>query len=595
MWSLPGAFSRCAAAAPEAIAIEWRSGSAVLADLRFVDVTAPAGIDFEHVKGASGQKYFPETMGMGVGFFDCDGDQDLDIYLVNGAAFPGCELALEPANALYRNDGDGRFTEVSAAAGVDDGGYGMGCAAADYDSDGDLDLYLTNFGPNVLYRNEGNGRFIEVTSRAGVGDSTWSTGSAFFDYDNDGDLDLYVANYVQYDLASAADDLTPYLQAPQDYAGTDIKAYPHPRNFPGAADVLFRNEGDGLFVDVSALAGLVDTVMTEGRGLGVVATDYNDDGYVDLYVANDAVRNFLYRNDRDGSFSEIGAVAGVAYGQDGQREASMGVDVSDYDHDGDMDIVVNNFEKEPTALYQNRGDDFFAHASFASGIGLVSLRPLSFGAGFADYDNDGYQDLFIANGHVLDNIALFDQSTTYEQPNLWLRNQGPDKWGRYRFEDVSSRVGAGMLSTGASRGCAFGDYDDDGDVDILVGNCGQRPTLLRNDGGNANHWLTIKTVGVRSNRDGIGARIVVRAGDLSQVREVRGSYSYLSQSDLRVSFGLGRRTRVDEVEISWPGGEVERLQDVAVDQFLTIVEGRGIAETRDPGNPAPMSNDRGAR
>ena len=542
--------------------------------IRLVDVAEEAGIDFRHENGASGRKYLPETMAAGVGFFDYDGDGDLDAYLLNGAPLPGHEEAEAPVNALYRNT-DGGFVDASAAAGVDDTGYGMGCAAADYDNDGDLDLYLTNFGANVLYRNEGNGRFSEVTKRAAVEDTSWSTGVVFLDYDNDGDLDLYVVNYVLFDLASSDTDLKPYLMSETE-VDRDIKGYPHPGNYPGAPDGFFRNEGDGRFADATAAAGLVDTVATEGRGLGIVATDYNSDGYVDVYVANDAVRNFLYHNNGDGSFAEIGAVSGVAYGQDGQKEAGMGVDAGDFNADGRIDLVVTNFDREPTGLHENEGTGYFRNASYATGVGSASLRYLSFGTGFLDYDNDGFEDLFVANGHVLDNIGLFDQSTTYEQDHLLLHNLGPDEGGCFRFEDVSRVV---VARKSPSRGCAFGDYDDDGDTDILVTNCGERADLLRNDGGNAANWLTLKLVGVGSNRDGIGARITVQAGDLSRVREVKGSYSYLSQSDLRVSFGLGSRTRVDAIQIAWPGGDIEHIGAVKANQFLAIVEGRGVAKT----------------
>ncbi len=546
--------------------------------VEYVDVAGPVGVDFQHVTGASGRRYFPETMGSGVGFVDFDGDQDLDIYFVNGAAFPGYKGSPGPVNALFRNEG-GRFVEAAREAGVDDPGHGMGCAFADYDNDGDADLYLTNYGANVMYRNEGDGRYRDVTE-ASVADTTWSTGSTFIDYDNDGDLDLYVANYVHYDLADAGKDLEAYLATSRSGPEEGIEAYPHPRNFAGAEDHLFRNEGDGRFRAVNRLAGLVDTSAAAGRGLGVVATDYDNDGWSDLYVANDAVPNFLYHNEGGGLFTEVGGLAGVAYGLDGQEEAGMGVDAADYDNDGHVDLVVTNFENEPNSLYQNRGTGFFPHASFPAGVGLVSLPYLSFGIGFVDYDNDGYQDLFVANGHVLDNVSAFDESGRYPQPNQLLRNQGPDGRGRCRFRDVSSRAGPALARARVSRGCAVGDYDNDGDTDIVVTNSGQRAALLRNEGGNSRHWLTISTRGGPGNRDGIGARIEVWAGGLYQVKEVRGSFSYLSQRDLRVSFGLGARTRVDSLRIHWPGGAVERLAGLRPDRFLTLVEG-------EVGRPAP--------
>ena len=462
-----------------------------------------------------------------------------------------------------------------------DPGHGMGCAFADHDNDGDADLYLTNYGANVFYRNEGDGRYVDITRQAAAADTAWSMGSTFFDYDNDGDLDLYVANYVRYDLAYVERDLEAYLPASRSAPEEGIEAYPHPRNFAGAEDRLFRNEGGGRFRDVTRLAGLVDTSAAAGRGLGVVATDYDTDGWSDLYVANDAVPNFLYHNE-GGRFTEVGGLAGVAYGQDGQEEAGMGVDAADYDNDGHVDLVVTNFENEPNSLYRNRGAGFFPHASFPAGVGRVSLRFLSFGVAFLDYDNDGCQDLFVANGHVLDNASAFFESSSHAQPNQLLRNQGPDDRGRFRFRDVSSRAGEALARARVSRGCAVGDYDDDGDADIVVSNNGQRAVLLRNEGGNSRRWLTISARGGPGNRDAIGARIEVWAGDLYQVREVRGGFSYLSQRDLRVSFGLGARTRVDSLRIHWPGGAVERLAGLQPDRFVTLVEG-------EVGRPVPAT------
>ena len=575
-WLVRGGIALSIMVATEATAV----GAEEASGPEFVEVAAQAGIDFQHVTGASGRKFFPETFAGGVAFLDYDGDGFLDVYMVNGAPLPGYQTSSDAGNVLYRNRGDGTFERVDGAAGADDRGYGMGCAAADYDNDGRLDLYVTNYGANVLYRNigiggnGGSGRFVDATERAAVGDTNWSTGSVFLDYDNDGDLDLYLVNYVHYDLTFADRELKPYMAGAASVK--DLKAYPHPSNFKGAADVLYRNEGDGRFVDVTSRTGLVDTVETEGRGLGAVASDLDGDGLVDIYVANDAVRNFLYHNAGDGSFRELGGLAGVAYGRDGQREAGMGVDAGDYDNDGDMDVVVTNFQNEPDGLYQNQGELLFSNASFTSGVGLASLRPLAFGIGFVDYDNDGYQDLFSVNGHVQDNAEAVDPYTSYAQQDLLLRNDGPDGQGRYRYRDVSRLAGPGLQLKRVGRGCAFGDYDNDGDVDILVGNSGQRVSLLRNDGGNAHNWLSISAVDAGSKRHSIGARIAVRAGDLHQVKEVKGSYSYLSQSDLRVSFGLGRRTTADVVEIRWPSGEMERLHGVAANQFLTVVEGRGV-------------------
>ena len=407
----------------------------------FVDVTARAGIGFVHQTGASGRRYFPETMGGGVAFLDYDGDGDLDLYFPNGAPLPGYSQAPAPANALYGNDG-GSFTEVEAAAGAGDpGGYGMGCAAADYDNDGRLDLFVTNFGANAMFRNQGPG-FADVTAESALGDTAWGAGCAFFDYDNDGDLDLYITNYVHFDFASVDEDLDPYLKSTEKRprkTGEKISAYPDPGQFPGAEDRLLRNDSGGAFADVTGRSGMVDTVSIEGRGLGVVAVDYDRDGWPDLYVANDGSRNFLYRNLGGGSFEDVAGLAGVAYGLDGQREAGMGVDAGDFDGDGSVDLVVTNFEQEPVSLYRNLGSGTFLHFSYPAGIGLPTLRPLSFGLGFLDYDNDGFLDLFIANGHVLDNITRFDRSRTYGQANQLLRNLGPRPRGCGPFRGCLGR------------------------------------------------------------------------------------------------------------------------------------------------------------
>ena len=537
----------------------------------YVDVTEESGVDFHHVNGATGRKYFPETMGNGAAFFDFDGDADLDLYLVNGAPLPGYEAASTPVNELYRNNGDGTFGVADIAAGARDAGYGMGCAVGDVDNDGDRDLFVTNYGPDAFYQNAG-GLFEEATAAAGLIDSSWGSSVAFLDYDVDGDLDLYVANYVHYELAFADRlDLEPYVGADAEGTGEALKTYQHPRNFPGAEDRLWRNEGDGTFVDATRLAGLVDTVDTAGRGLGVVAADLDDDGWPDLYVANDAVPNFLYGNNRNDTFREIGARSGVAVGRDGQWEAGMGVDAGDFDSDGRFDLVVTNFEQEPVSLYRNTPGGFFPHVSDATGLGLITLRDLSFGIGFLDYDNDGYQDLFVASGHVLDNIDQLDRSTTWAQQNMLLRNQGPDNG--WRFTNVSNDTGPGLQLVHPSRGAAFADYDDDGDIDILVTNSGGRPNLLRNNGGNAGNWLAVRALD-RHGRDAVGARIVVSYGSREIVREVRAGYSYLCHSDLRVHFGLDTAL-VADVRIRWPGGTEQLLPEVRANRYVAVEEGTG--------------------
>ena len=547
--------------------------------ISFVDVADELGVTFRHTSGATPHKYFPETAGGGGMLWDYDRDGLLDIYLVNSGWVTDGDRQAVMVNALYRNTGQGRFAEIAGRVGVDNAGYGMGCAAGDYDNDGDPDLFVTNFGPNAFYRNDlsrgdPTGSFTDLTRARGMGDARWGTGSAFADYDLDGDLDLYVANYVDYVPWRDVDAGTPYLPA-QDvnsYAG-DVRAYPHPGSFRGSADILYRNDGDAGYVDVTRQAGVYDE---SGKGLGVIFGDCDGDGWPDLYVANDLVRNFLFFNKGDGTFREEALRSGTSFGQDGQIEAGMGADFGDYDNDGDLDITVTNFQKEPNTLYRNEGTGFFANESFASGIGLISLPLLGFGTGFFDFDNDGLQDLFVANGHVLDNVELLDQSTTYAQANLLLRNVGPNRYGKFAFADVSADSGPGLQLVQPSRGSASGDFDNDGDVDLLVINLGGPAALLRNDGGNRANWLSVETVGVAANRDGIGARIRAVAGDLRQTKEVRGSRSYLSQSDLRVHFGLGDRPLVDSLVVSWPSGTIDVQTNVVANLFIRVQEGRGI-------------------
>ena len=536
--------------------------------LYFVEVASAVGLTWQHENGRSPQRYFPETMGGGGAFFDYDGDGDLDVYAVNGAFIAADPRDAAPVNSLFLNDGQ-RF--VSVAAGVAHPGVGMGVAAADYDSDGDLDLYLTNFGPNALFRND-DGHFAEIGRHTGVADARWGTSCAFADYDRDGDLDLYVANYVAYDPAAARADQVPYMASYESYGGQAPVGYPHPDNFQGQADLFYRNDGAGRFVDVSAGAGIADA---SGKGLGVVFGDYDSDGWPDIYVANDAVRNFLYHNNRDGTFAERAGLAGVAYGQDGQMEAGMGVDWGDYNGDGVLDLTVTNFQAEPNALYRGEGS-FFSVATFAAGIGLPSLPFLGFGTQFFDPDLDGDLDLFAANGHVLDNVRDIDQSTSYGQRNLLFRNDGG------RFAEISTAAGPGFSLERVSRGSATGDYDGDGDPDLLVFNSGQPLSLLRNDQGEANHWITIRLVGTNGNPNGIGARLTATSGGLVQTRELRGSRSYLSQSQLHICLGLGKRPQLDALEVRWPSGRTERFGPFAANQDIALVEGEGVSAASDP-------------
>ncbi|MBI2505020.1 MAG: CRTAC1 family protein [Candidatus Latescibacteria bacterium] len=514
-------------------------------------------------------------MGGGGAFIDYDGDGDLDVFAINGAWIEGPPPGTTPpVDALFRNEGNAGFAEVGKWAGVAHPGFGMGCAVGDYDNDGDEDLYLSSYGPNALFRNEGKGRFAEVGARAGVDDPRWSTSCAFGDYDRDGDLDLFVANYVEYRPDLQREDAIPYMISSKSSASPGVKGYPHPANFPGAANLLYCNEGAGRFADCTRQAGLYNG---QGKGLGVVFLDYDDDGWPDLYVAEDGVRNSLYHNRGNGTYEERAAEAGVAYGQDGQMEAGMGVDAGDYDNDGRQDLTVTNFQAEPNALYHNQEKGYFANETYASGVGLVSLPFLGFGTQFLDCDNDGWQDLFVANGHVLDNVELFDQSTTYPQRRLLFHNEGFNQYGKIAFAEVGMQAGPGMQVAQVGRGSAAGDYDNDGDLDLLIINLGQPLALLRNEGTGDRHWLSLRTVGAQSNRDGIGARVKVVAGDLVQVQEVRSTRSYLSSSDLRLHFGLGDHQRVDQLEIRWPSGQLQQFTDVDADQFLVAREGEGLS------------------
>ncbi len=510
------------------------------AEVQFVEVATEAGIAFRHQNGAQGQKYPMETMGSGAAFFDYDGDGWLDLYFVNSVG-PG---------ALYRNAHAGQFTDATDPADAAHSGYGLGCAAADYDADGDLDLYITAYGPNILYRNEGTGRFADVADQAGVAgpvlaNPAMSTGAAFADCDLDGDLDFFVANYAKF---------RPAIHEPCLRSGMAV--YCGPEAFEPQRDVFYRNEGDATFADVTEEVGLLPDAAKE---LGAFFIDYDRDGDPDLYAAGDRTPNLLYRND-NGRFAEIGALAGVAYNDAGKPLAGMGVDVGDYDGDGWFDFFVTNYQWETNSLYRNLGNGFFADATFQAGLGVPSLPFLAWGTLFIDYDNDGDRDLFVANGHLDDNIHLFD-AVTYEQQNQLFRNQAG------RFADASNQVGPGLLRRQVSRGAAMGDYDNDGDIDIAVANNNQPAALLRNDGGNAQHYLSLRLVG-----NFVGAAVRVAADDWVRWDVVRAGSSYMCQSAMRPFFGLGARTRVDAVEIHWPSGAVQRLQDIAADQILTVHE-----------------------
>ncbi len=555
----------------------WFSGLPVNAQFYFTEVPAQVtaaasvcrgtGIHFQHSDGRSGERYFVETLGSGAAWFDYDRDGDLDIYFVNGADLPKMRSDAPPTNALYRNNGDGTFTDVTSHAGVGDTGYGFGCCVGDYDNDGNSDLYVTNFGPNRLYHNNGDGTFTDMTHEAGVGDERWGASAAFADYDNDGDIDLFVANYVTYQLENN-----------QECYERGIRAYCPPADFAGALDVLYRNNGDGTFTDVTQKAGFINS---NGKGLGVVWGDYDNDGYADLAVANDTTPDTLYWNKGDGTFMEVGTFVGVAFSGRGTALSGMGISFGDYDNDGWLDRVVTNFQDEPNTLHHNDGigentglPPVFADTTYAAGLGRPSLPYLAWGVDFVDLDNDGHQDIFAANGHVHDKAEEINrdvnQSSTYAQRNQVFRNRGDGC-----FDEISEGIGTGLRIKKVSRGAAFGDYDNDGDLDILITNSNQAPDLIRNDSVNSNHWLILEPIGTQSNRDGIGARVKVTAGGFSQIREVKSGSSYLCQSDMRLHFGLGEASEADSVEIRWPSGLVERFEGVKANQFLKAIEGEG--------------------
>ncbi len=514
------------------------------ATAEFVEVSVEAGIDFRHRNGATPDKHAPEVMGSGLAFFDYDSDGWLDLYFVNSAG-PG---------ALYRNLHDGTFEERAVDAGVADAGFGMGCASADYDNDGDLDLYITSYGPNILYHNNGDGTFVDVTTPAGVGDSGLGAGPAFGDYNLDGWVDLYVANYGVYPP-------DPLVRCNRN----GVPIYCGAATFEPQPDVLYRNRGDGTFVDVAQTVGLLPRAAIE---FGGIFGDYDGDGDPDLYCPADGSPNVLYRND-GGRFTEVGVLAGVAYSDDGKPLSSMGAAVGDYNNDGLVDIHVTNYQWETDNLYRNLGGLFFADETYESGVGMPSITYLSWGTIFVDYDRDGDRDLFVTAGHHDDNVEEFD-AVTYAMQNHLFANDG-----RGHYRDVTDVAGPGLALVQVSRGAATGDYDNDGDPDLAVLNSNQPAVLLRNEWNNSNHWLGLHLAGAGppcSNRSGIGAHVEVVAGDLVQVGEVRSGDSYMSQSDLRLFFGLGERAEVERVVIRWPAGALQELTSVEVDQSLTVRE-----------------------
>jgi len=537
--------------------------TSLASNVTFTEISASVGINVLHTDGNTGKRFVIEILGGGAAFFDYDNDGWLDVYLVNANRLTPPKLKVQPTNVLYRNMGDGTFTDVTKSTRVGHTGYGVGCAAVDYDNDSDLDLFVTNFGPNVLYRNNGDGTFTDVTKPANLGCPLVSTGCAFLDYDKDGDLDLYVANYVDWTVET---DRAVHTNG--------IRVYANPKIYPGAKDVFYRNNGDGTFTDVSEEAGIAS--VPPNRGLGVVAGDFDNDGDQDIYIANDMDQNYLFQNNGDGTFEEIGLFAGAGFSEHGMPEAGMGTDFGDYDNDGLLDVAVGNFQNETDTLYHNDGEGFFTDVTDVSGVGEETYICLTWGIVFFDYDNDGYKDIYAANGHIRDNIALFDSIATYKQPNLLFKNLGGSS-----FKNVASSAGH-LAIRKVSRAVALGDFDHDGDTDIIVTNWNGTVDFLQNNGGNKNNWIKVKTIGTNSNKFGVGAKIKVTANGITQMEDVQTSGGYASTHDYRIHFGIGVAKMVDSIEINWPGGLIQTARNIKANQLVIVKEGKDIVTQKLP-------------
>jgi hypothetical protein len=528
--------------------------------VEFQDGAQHSGVDFVHVNGAFGKKWLPETMGSGLAFLDYDNDGDQDLFLVNGRPWPGRSAARPARQTLYRNDGKGRFTDVSRQAGLDLEYYGMGASAGDVNNDGHVDLYLTGLGPNHLFINRGDGTFADASASSGVADPGWGTSAAFLDYDRDGDLDLFVCNYVKW---SPETDLFCTLDGKQ-------KSYCTPESYQGEPSRLYRNDGKGRFTDVSEKAGIL---QGKGKSLGVAVLDYNSDGWPDLAVANDTQPNLLFKNKGDGTFQEVGVETGMAFSESGVARGAMGIDSADYLNRGPESLLIGNFSNQMLALYHNAGEVFIDKAP-ASTLGQASLLYLAFGLFFFDYDLDGYEDILVANGHVEDEIQAVQEQVSYEERPLLFRNLGDGG-----FEELGTKSGAALAKPVVGRGAAYADVDSDGDLDIVISVNHGPPRLLMNSGtGGKHHFLRLTAEGVRSNRSGIGAVFTVRIGDRVQKRRVKSGSSYCSQSELPVTFGLGGAAAADEVEVVWPDGTKESLGALS----------SGSYRVREGGKPTPL-------
>ncbi len=535
--------------------------------VRFTDVRKAAGITFLQDGTATDEKNYLETMGTGVGWIDYDQDGLMDLYFVQSAATDNYTPPHPLRSALYHNNGDGTFTDVTEKAGVGGAGhYGQGVAVGDYDNDGFPDMYVTGYGRAILYHNNGDGTFTDVTAKAGVADEGgWSTSAGWFDYDKDGWLDLVVTNYIEW---SPKNNLWCGDHRP------GYRSYCHPGNYKGQRIKLYHNNHDGTFTDVSDTSGVG---KPEAKGMGVVLADFNNDGWPDIAIANDSWPNFLFINKHDGTFEDDSLVSGIAASEDGRYEAGMGIDAADVDNDGWQDIYITHLDFELNRLYHNNHDGTFEDATYSSGIGNKAILLSGVSMKFVDYDNDGWVDILQLNGAMLDNVNLYHGEVSYKEPLLMFRNIGNG-----HFEKVSDLLGPDFMRPVAGRGVATADYDNDGDIDIAINNRGDYPELLRNDGGNANHWLEVLLIGTKSNRDGIGASLKLTSGAFVHIEQSKGGMGYMSASDPRIQFGLGQRTKIDSLEITWPSGAVDRLTNVPIDRIIAVKEGSGIVPRNFP-------------
>lgn len=535
--------------------------------VHYTDMRSSSGITFQQDSTQTEEKYYLETMGTGVAWIDYDQDGLEDLYFVQSAATDIYKPPRPLRSALYRNNGDGTFTDVTVKAGVaGEGHYGQGVAVGDFDNDGYPDLYVTGYKSAILYRNNGDGTFSDITAKAGVVDEGgWSTSAGWFDYDKDGWLDLVVTNYIEW---------TPQNNIWCGEHRPGYRSYCHPRNYKGQKTKLYHNNRDGTFTDVSDKSGVG---KPESKGMGVVLADFNNDGWPDIAVANDSWPNFFFINKRDGTFQDVSLASGMAASEDGTYEAGMGIDAADVDGDGWQDIYITHLDFELNRLYRNNHDDTFTDDTFNSGIGNKAILLSGVAMKFLDYDNDGWPDILQLNGAMLDNVALYHSEVAYKEPLLMFRNLG-----KGRFEKVSDSLGPDFVRPIAGRGLATADFDNDGDIDIVTNNRGDLPSLLRNDGANVNHWLEVRLIGTRSNRDGTGSLLTLTSAGQTHVEQAKGGMSYMSASDQRIHFGLGRRGKIESLQITWPSGQVDRLTGIPVDQIISVKEGVGIVPGKFP-------------